>query len=53
MSHLAPPQLNFVGQWAFMRGVYNVRAHGVEMGEDGMLITLPIGSSEVRINRLN
>ncbi len=52
MSHLAPPQLNLLGQWAFLRGVSAVRPRGVLLGYDGMLITLPIGSSEVRVSRL-
>jgi ribonuclease Z len=53
LSHLAPSELNLAGRWAFMRGVSAVRPHGVRLGEDGMLITLPIGSDEIRVSRLH
>jgi ribonuclease Z len=53
MSHVAPPQYNFLGRWAFMRGVSVVRSRGVQLGYDGMLITLPVGSSEIRISGLD
>jgi ribonuclease Z len=52
LSHLAPSPQNLVARWTFMRGVSTVRPRGVELGEDGMLITLPIGSREIRISRL-
>jgi hypothetical protein len=52
MNHLAPPPTNLIAQWAFLRGVSAIRANGVELGYDGMLIELPIGSQELRFSTL-
>jgi len=52
LSHLAPPQLNLLGQWAFLRGVSAVRPRGVELGYDGMMIALPVGSRSIRVTQL-
>jgi len=52
LSHLAPPQLNLLAQWAFLRGVSAVRPRGVELGYDGMMIALPVGSRAIRITQL-
>jgi ribonuclease Z len=52
LSHLTPPQLNLFAQWAFLRGVSAVRPQGVELGYDGMMIVLPIGSGEIRVSQL-
>jgi ribonuclease Z len=49
MSHAAPPQFNFLGRWVFMRDVSETRSRGVQLGYDGMSITLPVGSSEIRV----
>jgi len=53
ISHVAPPQFNFLGRWAFMRGVSETRSRGVQLGCDGMLIMLPVGSNEIRVNGLD
>jgi len=53
ISHVTPPESNVLAQWAFMRGVSAVRPGGVRLGYDGMLITLPTGSREVRVSPLN
>ncbi|MBV8360439.1 MAG: MBL fold metallo-hydrolase, partial [Deltaproteobacteria bacterium] len=53
LSHLTPPQSSILAQWAFLRGVSTIRPRGVELGYDGMMITLPINSREIRISRLN
>jgi ribonuclease Z len=53
LSHLTPPQLNVLSQWVFLHGLSAVRPSGVKLGYDGMMITLPIGSREIRISRLN
>ncbi|MFZ0659626.1 MAG: MBL fold metallo-hydrolase [Candidatus Binataceae bacterium] len=47
LSHLGPPTPNALARMAFMRGVAAVRPHGVIMGSDGMLLTLPIGSKAI------
>jgi len=52
LSHLAPPQLNLLGRWAFLRGVSAVRPRGVELGYDGMMIALPVGSRSIRVTQL-
>src|SRR5262249_37323589 len=52
LSHVAPPNVNFLGRWAFMRGVSEVRSRGVELGYDGMVLTLPVPSGQIRIEQL-
>jgi ribonuclease Z len=52
LSHLTPPQSGVLAHWAFLRGVSAVRPRGVEMGYDGMMIVLPIGSRDIRVSRL-
>ena len=47
MSHLGPPTPNALARIAFMRGVADVRPHGVILGYDGLLLTLPAGSKEI------
>ena len=46
-----PPPPNGVIELIFMRGVDAVR-EGVVVGDDGMLIELPTGSDEIRIDSL-
>jgi ribonuclease Z len=53
MTHLAPPPNSVLGRWVFLRGVSAVRPNGVELGFDGMLITLPMGSHDIRSSSLN
>jgi len=52
LSHLTPPQLNILAKWAFLRGVSAVRPRGVELGDDGMMIALPIGSRAIHVTQL-
>jgi ribonuclease Z len=52
LSHLTPAQSNMWAQWAFLRGVSAVRPRGVELGYDGMMIALPLGSREIRVTQL-
>ena len=49
-SHIGPPVPNAIARMAFMRGVAAVRAHGVVIGSDGMLLTLPAGSNTIGIS---
>jgi ribonuclease Z len=50
LSHIGPPTPNIVARWAFLRGVSAVRPHGVVMGYDGMLLTLPADSRAVNVS---
>jgi ribonuclease Z len=50
LSHIGPPTPNILARWAFLRGVAAVRPHGVVMGSDGMLLTLPAGSRSVNVS---
>jgi ribonuclease Z len=49
-SHIGPPTPNVLARIAFMRGVAAVRPHGVMLGYDGMLLTLPAGSKTIDIS---
>ena len=52
LSHIGPPTPNALARMVFMRGVAEVRPHGVVLGYDGMLLTLPGGSSALDISSL-
>jgi ribonuclease Z len=47
LSHIGPPTPNALARIAFMRGVAAVRPHGVVLGYDGLLLTLPAGSKDI------
>ncbi len=47
LSHIGPPTTTVLARTAFMRGVAEVRPHGVVLGYDGMLLTLPAGSKGI------
>ncbi len=47
LSHIGPPTTNALARLAFMRGVSDIRPHGVVLGADGMLFTLPANSREI------
>jgi ribonuclease Z len=47
LSHIGPPTPNALARIAFMRGVADVRPHGVILGYDGLLLTLPAGSKNI------
>jgi len=49
MYHLMPPLPSRLAEPIWMRGVSTVRDAGVLVTQDGTLITLPIGSDEVRV----
>lgn len=51
-SHIGPPTPNALARMMFMRGVSAVRPHGVLMGYDGMLLTLPAGSHKIDVTAL-
>jgi ribonuclease Z len=52
-SHIGPPVPNVIARMAFLRGVAAVRPHGVVMGSDGTLLTLPAGSNAIEISSVN
>jgi len=52
MYHLTPPPQGPIAERIFVRGVADVRSSGVELGHDGLLVELPLGSSEVRTRNL-
>jgi ribonuclease Z len=52
LSHIGPPTPNWFARIAFMRGVWDVRSHGVVLGYDGMLLTLPADSKQIDISSL-
>jgi ribonuclease Z len=47
LSHIGPPTTNAFARTAFMRGVAEIRPHGVVVGYDGMMLTLPPGSKGI------
>ena len=51
-THLDPPPSNWLTSLMFYRGVDRVRARGWISGQDGTLITLPVGSSTLLISML-
>ncbi|HTR61502.1 MAG TPA: MBL fold metallo-hydrolase, partial [Candidatus Binataceae bacterium] len=52
LSHIGPPTPNAIARMVFMRGVSAVRPHGVVLGYDGLLLTLPAGSSAIDISSI-
>jgi ribonuclease Z len=46
LTHFTPPPNNMLVSWSFQRGVSAVRAKGVVMAEDNMLITLPLAQPD-------
>src|ERR1700691_4040804 len=53
LSHIGPPTPNMLARIAFMRGVADVRPHGVVLGYDGLLLTLPAGSKDIETSTIN
>jgi ribonuclease Z len=51
-THLDPPVSNALLYRMFYRGVNSIRPHGWISGEDGTLVTLPIGSEAVKVSVL-
>jgi len=47
LYHLVPAPPNKIAEWVFMRGVKKVRSEGIMLGDDGLTLTLPIGSDEI------
>jgi ribonuclease Z len=53
LYHLTPPPPNRIVDLIFMRGVSDVRHEGVVLSRDGLLVTLPGGSDEIEIGRVD
>jgi ribonuclease Z len=49
LYHLNPPPPNRLVEWVFLRGVAQVRPKGWVLGDDGLLVELPIGSDAVAV----
>ena len=52
LSHIGPPTPNVLARIAFMRGVADVRPHGVILGYDGLLMTLPADSKDIETSTI-
>ncbi|MDH7972110.1 MBL fold metallo-hydrolase [Sphingomonas sp. AR_OL41] len=52
-THIAPPLVFGFLKTPWLRGVNEVRPHGVTIGRDGMLITIPLDGSAVRFSQLD
>jgi ribonuclease Z len=52
LSHIGPPTPNMLAKIAFMRGVAEVRPHGVILGYDGLLLTLPADSKDIETSTI-
>lgn len=52
-THIAPPLVFGFLKVPWLRGVSDVRAHGVKIGYDGLLITIPLDGGAVRFSQLD
>jgi len=52
LTHLTPPPPTRLVERVFVRGVAEVRPEGWRLGEDGLLIELPAGTTAVETRRL-
>jgi ribonuclease Z len=53
MYHLTPPPSSRLVEWMFTRGVSAVRTDGWLLGNDGLLVELPVGSTDVKTRQLD
>ena len=53
MYHLTPPPPAALVERAFVRGVADVRPRNWVLADDGLLITLPVGSDAVDVGRID
>jgi ribonuclease Z len=52
-THMLPMLPNAIAVRAFLKGVEDVRDHGVRVGRDGLVVRLPKGSDAVNIGSVN
>lgn len=50
--HLLPAPDTFLTRRLFARGIDRVRSDGWQIADDGTMVTLPLGSGEVRVTRV-
>jgi ribonuclease Z len=53
LTHLTPPPPNALVERAFVRGVDATRPRGWVLADDGLLVTLPVGSNAVNVGRID
>jgi ribonuclease Z len=53
LSHLTPPPPVALVERAYVRGVDAVRPRGWVLADDGLLVTLPVGSDAVDVGRID
>ena len=53
LSHLTPPPPAALVERAFVRGVAAVRPSGWVLADDGLLVSLPVGSDAVDVGRID
>ncbi len=53
LFHLTPPPPVALVELAFVRGVDSVRPRDWVLADDGLLITLPVGSDAVNVGRID
>ena len=53
LYHLTPPPPAWLVERAFVRGVAAVRPHDWVLGDDGLLVTLAVGSDAVDVGRID
>ncbi len=53
LSHLTPPPPAALVERVFVRGVAEVRPRGWILADDGLLVTLPVGSDAVDVGRID
>lgn len=53
LYHLTPAPPNALAERVFMRGVSEVRPDGVLVADDGTLVELPVGGSEIVVSSLD
>lgn len=53
LYHLTPPPPTSLVERAFVRGVDAVRPSGWVLADDGLLVTLPVGSDAVNVGRID
>ncbi|HEY4343005.1 MAG TPA: MBL fold metallo-hydrolase [Parvibaculum sp.] len=53
LTHIVPPLPNALARHMFMRGVAEVRGNGQTiLGDDGLMISMPVGSKEITTSML-
>jgi ribonuclease Z len=52
LYHLNPPPPNKLVEKVFVRGVNEVRPQGWVLGDDGLVVELPVGSTDVRMHTI-